>query len=362
MQHWWLGTRSSRLHFNHFLLAYFPDPDYGGKRLFDDMLEQARTADRLGYRGVTIPEHHLINILLTPAPLQMAVRVAAEIKRLEIVTSVAVLPNHDMRSFAGEVAQADILCDGRLVLGVGRGAFPYEMERLGNSVSASRAKFEESLAVLVALLSDEDVAWDGEFYRFEPLTIMPRPLTQPMPQLMIAVLVPEGIYACAKRGFHIQTTPLQGSLDKLLDQTRAFHRAKGELGAAGEHLRLSLSRVVYAARDDSDVKGKIALAHDYYSRFDDLFTRPGIVNRGRIAPLPRRQTVAELAENLLICTPAEIVDRVNVYAESGIDDLILSANIGQTQAEQPEAMQRMAEEVTPYFVERPVRAPVAVTA
>ena len=48
--------RSQRLHFNHFLSAYFPDPDYGGKRLFDDMLEQPRAADRLGYRGVTIPE------------------------------------------------------------------------------------------------------------------------------------------------------------------------------------------------------------------------------------------------------------------------------------------------------------------
>ena len=60
------------MHFNQFLSAYYPDPAYGGDRLYADMLEQARLVERLGYRGVTIPEHHLINILLVPDPLQLA--------------------------------------------------------------------------------------------------------------------------------------------------------------------------------------------------------------------------------------------------------------------------------------------------
>ena len=47
------------------------------------MLEQAQTAERLCYHGVTIPEHHLINILLTPSPLQMAVKVASVTERIE---------------------------------------------------------------------------------------------------------------------------------------------------------------------------------------------------------------------------------------------------------------------------------------
>ena len=64
------------------------------------------------------------------------------------MTSVAVLPLHDMRIFAGEVAQADILCDGRLILGVGRGAFAYEMSRLGVPLEVSRERFDESLEVL----------------------------------------------------------------------------------------------------------------------------------------------------------------------------------------------------------------------
>ena len=53
------------------------DTRYGGDRLFADMLAQAQLVDRLGFRGVTIPEHHLINILLIPDPLQFAVKVAS---------------------------------------------------------------------------------------------------------------------------------------------------------------------------------------------------------------------------------------------------------------------------------------------
>ena len=47
-----------------------------------------------------------------------------------------------------------------------------------------------------------------------------------------------------------------------------------------------------------------------------------------------------------------MVDRLASYAEAGIDDLIVSSNIGQSQGESLEAMQRLAEEVMPHFTRR----------
>src|ERR1700730_9616573 len=239
---------SAIMQFNHFLSAYYPDPSYGGDRLYADMIEQAKLVDRLGYRGVTIPEHHLINILLVPDPLQMAVKVASVTRRIEIITSVCVLPLHDMRTFAGASIQADILCEGRLILGVGRGAFAYEMARLDCPLEAWREKFDESLDVLMALYTREEVSWNGKYYKFEPLTVMPRPVSKPMPAIMVAAVVPEAIYGTAKRGFHIKTTPLNATFAKMREQVEAFHRGKAELGKAGDHIRLILSRVCIAAR------------------------------------------------------------------------------------------------------------------
>ena len=105
--------------FIHFLSSHMLDPALGGKRLYKSVVRQAVHAEQLGYRGAAVPEHHLINILLIPSPLQMAVKIAAHTSRLMLMTSVCQLPLRDLRIFAGDVVQAQALCDGRLMLGVG---------------------------------------------------------------------------------------------------------------------------------------------------------------------------------------------------------------------------------------------------
>ena len=331
------------------LSADYPDKNYGGDRVYADMIEQAILGDRMGFDAVSITEHHLVNVLMMPAPLQFAVKLAAHTQRVKIMTSIVVLPLHDMRVYAGEVVVADILTEGRLMLGVGRGAFRYEMERMGIPMEETQDRFNESLDVLQALLGREEVSWEGRYYNFEPLTVMPRPVRPGGPQIMMAVLNPEGIYHCTKRGFHIQTTPLAGNHQLLIDQVDAFNRAKEEMGADGEHLTLSLSRVAHVAANEADRRAKIRAAHEYYKRFDNVFTGPGIVDAGMIRPIPREQSMDELAESLLIGGVQEITDKLGPYAELGIDRVILNVNFGYAQSETLDALQRFAKDVMPYF-------------
>ena len=342
------------------LSAYYPDKTYGGDRVYRDMIEQAILADRLGYDAVSLTEHHLINILMLPAPLQMAVKVAAETRHIGIMTSVAVLPLHDMRVYAGEVVCADILTEGRLMLGVGRGAFDFEMSRLGVPLDISREKFNESLDLLQRLLDEEEVGWDGKYYRFEPITVMPRPVRK-IP-IMMAVMAPEGIRACAGRGYHIQTTPLSGSHRMMLQQVEAFNAGKAELGEAGRDLTLSLSRVAFLASGEADRMRKVAQANEYYKRFDNVFTGPGIVDSGMIRPLPREMTLSETAGNLAIETPSVMLDKLGPYAEAGVDRFIMNLNFGLSQAETLECIQQFAEEVMPHFTARKAAETRRVTA
>ncbi len=335
--------------FNFFLSSYYPDPTYGGRQLYVDMVAEAKLAEQLGFNSVSIPEHHLINVLLNPAPLQLAVKVATVTETIDVVTSVAVLPLHDMRVFAGEVAMADILTDGRLVLGVGRGAFAYEMARLGTPIEESRAKFDESLDVLLRLLAEYEVEHHGHYYDFEPITIMPRPLTQPRPRMMIATMNYEGIRNSTLRGFNIQTTPLSGDPELFRMQVDAHKEAKAEMGAAGDDLRIMLSRIAYCAADEADARQKLEMAYDYYSRFDNVFTGPGEVKDGCIAVLPRNQTIEELDANLMVCTSEQMIEKISEYDEREIDELILSSHLGQSSGETTEMMERFAAEVMPAF-------------
>ena len=334
--------------FNHFLTSYMPNPNIGSKVHFKNMIEQSILAEKLGYKKVSIPEHHLINLLMMPSPLQMAVKIASLTKNISISTSVAVLPLHDMRTYAGEVATADILTDGRLILGVARGAFPWEMKRLGTPIEHSKEKFTESLEVLQKLLSEEEVSFSGKYYNFEALTIMPRPITKPIP-IMIAAMDPNSIKNAALRGFHVQSTVLSGTKELLMERVNAFREGCEELGEKGKLLKLSMQRMMFVAKDEKDAEKKNKLAYEYYKRFDNMFTGPGKVKNGNIIPLPRKQSFDEMKDNLLICPINELIDKLSIYAEAGVDEFIISSSFGQEQNETIESMHKISEEIIPYF-------------
>ena len=334
--------------FNHFLTSYMPDPNIGSKQHFKHMLDQSVLAEKLGYVAVSIPEHHLVNILMMPSPLQMAVKISSLTNKIRLSTSVAVLPIHDMRTFAGEVATADILTEGRLVLGVARGAFAWELDRLGTPIESSKEKFIESLEVLNSLLSKENYSFKGKYYNFNAITIMPRPISDPVP-IMIAAMDPSSIRNAASNGYHVQSTVLSGTKKLLLERVNAFKEGQQDAGENGKLIRLSMQRMAYAAKDENDAKEKNLLAYEYYKRFDNMYTGPGIVNKGLIEPLPRAQTLEEMTENLIICPINEMIDKLSAYAESGVDEMIISAGFGQSQEDMIESMYRISEHIIPHF-------------
>ena len=166
---------------------------------------------------------------------------------------------------------------------------------------------------------------------------------------MIAAMDPNSIKNAALRGFHVQSTVLSGTRELLMERVNAFRDGCEELGEKGKLLKLSMQRMMFVAKDEKDAEIKNKLAYEYYKRFDNMFTGPGKVNEGNIEALPRKQTLDELKENLLICPLNEMIDKLSVYAEAGVDEIILSSSFGQSQKDLIESMHRIGENVIPYF-------------
>jgi len=91
------------------------------------------------------------------------------------------------------------------------------------------------------------------------------------------------------------------------------------------------------------------MAYEYYARFDNVFTGPGVVKDGCIAALPRQQTIEELDANIMVCTSKQMIEKIAEYDEREIDELILSSHLGQSAGETSEMMERFATEVMPAF-------------
>jgi len=145
-------------------------------------------------------------------------------------------------------------------------------------------------------------------------------------------------------------------VEKMRQQVDAFHRGKASLGPDGRHLRLALSRVCCVAKDGADAEKKLALAYEYYGRFHNVYTGPGIVERGAIRALPLQQSLEEFRQSVIVCPAAEMVDRLKVYEELGIDDFIMNVNLGHSQVESLESIERFAADVMPAFGQPRARA------
>lgn len=111
---------------------------------------------------------------------------AAHTSRIKVGTSVAILPPRNPGRVAQAVATLDVVTRGRVILGVGVGS------RAGNPVEPvdynpqRRGKrFEEQIQVMKMLWTESPVSFDGEFYRFNDVTLLPRPVQQPHPPIWL---------------------------------------------------------------------------------------------------------------------------------------------------------------------------------
>jgi alkanesulfonate monooxygenase SsuD/methylene tetrahydromethanopterin reductase-like flavin-dependent oxidoreductase (luciferase family) len=158
----------------------------GFDEIYRNLLQDAELAERLGYHGVLLAEHHFTNYCAIPNPLMLAAAVGQRTSRIRIGSAVIVLPLHNPVRVAEDIAQADQLTGGRLEVGLGRGYAPYEFTPLGVGLEGSADAMADGLDVLETLWAGADVANSDGRWPFPPITVTPRPVQLPRPPAWLA--------------------------------------------------------------------------------------------------------------------------------------------------------------------------------
>src|SRR5712691_5484749 len=125
-------------------------------------IEMAQAAEALGFRNVWLAEHHFSTYGYLSRPTQLATYIAAKTTRLRVGTAVIVVPLHHPLVIAEEIATLDLLAGGRVDVGLGRGYQRYEFERFGLELETSRARWEQSIDILLKALSGETFSYAGK--------------------------------------------------------------------------------------------------------------------------------------------------------------------------------------------------------
>src|SRR5437879_7995411 len=198
-----------------FGVQFFPDvrpEEKSGEQYFQEALDLAEEADRLGFSHIRIVEHYFHHYGgYSPYPIVFLAAAAQRTRRARLVTG-AVLPafNHPLK-LAGEIGMLDAISGGRLDVGFARAFLPHEFRRFGISPHESVARFREGLEQVELLLTQENVSHRGRFHTIENTTSLPRPTQLPRPKFYIAaVATPESFEFAGRMGHSVMGIPLAG--------------------------------------------------------------------------------------------------------------------------------------------------------
>lgn len=175
---------------------------YGTYIPADQLVEVARDAERLGFDGISIPDHvvfpHSYGSSYPypakssgdrapwdegcewPDPLIMATAMTAATERLRVITGIFVLPMRDPLLVAKAVSTLAITSNGRFILGVGVGWLEEEFKALGAQFRRRGKRSEEMIDVMRKAWSGERFSHSGEFFELGEMTMRPAP-SRPVP-------------------------------------------------------------------------------------------------------------------------------------------------------------------------------------
>jgi alkanesulfonate monooxygenase SsuD/methylene tetrahydromethanopterin reductase-like flavin-dependent oxidoreductase (luciferase family) len=151
--------------------------------LYREIMRQMEHADQVGFDVYSLIEHHFFQeFSISANPLAMICAVAQKTARIRFRVALHTLPLANPMRLAGEIAAADIICNGRLETGLGRG-HAWLFARSGVELAESRDRFNEAVEILIRSWTEENFSFAGKYYQFKDLSVVPKPLQKPYPPL-----------------------------------------------------------------------------------------------------------------------------------------------------------------------------------
>jgi probable F420-dependent oxidoreductase len=175
----------------------------------DNPGEIACEAENLGFESLWVAEHIAIPTHYTTYyprsadgrvppfyadlvdPFVALTAAALTTKTIRLGTAICLLPQHDVITIAKTTATLDLYSKGRLIFGVGAGWFAEEAQLFGVQFNKRWKHLQEAVEALRILWSKEEASYEGEFIKFPPVKIGPKPIQKPFPPIWLGAHDPK---------------------------------------------------------------------------------------------------------------------------------------------------------------------------
>ncbi len=345
--------------------SYFSNADNtykGNKRTANELLmqiaDQAVYAEELGMYSAWIGEHHFNEFGVNASPEIMLTVVAAKTERIRLMPAITVLPLHHPLRVAENWATIDLISNGRVEFACGRGFDKHEYDRFEVDFDSNAQMLDESLDIIRRAWS-ETGRWShkGEFFAFEDVEIVPKPVQRPLP-IYVACFSQPTVDVTCRYGYNMSIAPFAaglafGGVDKMIAYYREKCIANGhQAGVVSSSIFLHFADTPEQEREAQQRQVRFFLENSLpsmktsakaktksYDYFHDMASR--------VSALKPEDLVSGM---VLLGGTQSIIDSVGRFVDLELDELGLYVNIGLKDHEQTkDEMQRFMEEVAPRF-------------
>jgi len=346
--------------FGYFTLSdnHYENNTRSANQLIADILDEAVYAEEVGLHSAWIGEHHFSTLGVLSCPDLVLAQVAARTTKLRLAPAVTVLPLHHPIRVAEQWATLDLLSGGRVDFATGRGYDRREYGPLGVSFEDNTSVFAEGLEIVRALwASDRPYTHHGRHYRFDNVTITPRPVQRPIPAYVGAFSQPS-IELAARLGCNLIVAPFAAAMTfgGLAQAVRLYRDACAEHG--NKPGRVMCSYFLHLADGPAEEDAARARQVRYYKECaiaafpgDPASAPPSYRYFAEIVDRLAKVRPQDLTENsVLLGSPAAITDTLKKVEAAGIDEVILYVNVGlKPHAQVRHEMARFMAEIAPAF-------------
>jgi alkanesulfonate monooxygenase SsuD/methylene tetrahydromethanopterin reductase-like flavin-dependent oxidoreductase (luciferase family) len=248
------------------------------QELFHNVLKQIDVADALGYGSAWFVEHHFTRgFSHSSAPDLMLAAAARTTTNIKLGLGVVLLPFLSPIRVAERVATLDVLSNGRVLFGTGRGASPLEYQAFQRPFEQSREIWEDHLDAVLEIFSADgaEVTREGQFYNIPGVSVLPRTVQKPYPEVWVASTSLDGFLAAAERGYHLLCMPILKGLDGLASDVARYKQKLAECGFDPDDRRVAMIVPWCVTRDGENIEDAVSAFMWYIRRQVNLIAPPG---------------------------------------------------------------------------------------
>ena len=254
-------------------VGYFPctqDPQNGANvaGMIDEIIEQAKMCESVGFDGFFFTEHHQQDDAYLPAPVLMAGLVGMQTQTLNVGTCVLLMPLYHPIRLAEDIAIIDQATKGRFIAAAaGIGYQPADFEAFGAPQRQRVRRTEEGVEILRKAWSGERFSYPSKYHTIENVRVTPSPYQDGGPPIWLAGWSPPGLVRAGKMADTWIADPIQSIsvINDFADQYRAEAKKNGR----DPSVVLMRDCVIGESREDTIAKsGPTMDTHRWYYEYD----------------------------------------------------------------------------------------------